>query len=68
MTTHRMKSILLFKWINDEECEIYLDGHAVITMGHGPHAWDGMKGIQDALLRVAEVSGWETRVVGEPAI
>lgn len=63
-------------WINDEECEIWLmagmgnplAGHLVMTMGHGPHGWDGMQGIKEAVTGLAQAAGWPVLEFGESAV
>lgn len=65
---------LNFRWLdendeqNDEVCIVTLNGQHVITMDHGPHGWDGMVGIQEALFNCARLAGWTVEVQGEPGI
>lgn len=59
---------LTFWWESDEVCTVTLNGRLVIQMDHGPHGWDGMTGIRDALTRAAELAGWVVTVIGEEGI
>lgn len=59
---------LTYDWINDEEAEVFVDGHLIGTMGHGPHGWDGMVGIQQMLTSLAHLLGWDIEEKGDPAI
>ncbi len=59
---------LRFVWEDDEVCHVSLDDDPVIVMDHGPHGWDGMEGIRDALLAVARLEGWVVTTVGTPGV
>lgn len=62
-------------WINDEECEIWMVSgmglppkrHLVTTMGHGPHGWDGMQGMKETAVGIAQAAGWPVLEFGESA-
>lgn len=60
-------------WINDEECKIWVVSdtglqHLVTTMGHGPHGWDGMQGMKETAIGIAQAAGWRVLEFGESAI
>lgn len=60
-------------WVDDETCDIYVaergEGEVkVFTMDHGPHGWDGMTGIRDAVCAVAQELNVTIEITGEEGI
>jgi hypothetical protein len=61
-------STVKFNWISDEDCDIYVDETFIYQMSHGPHGWDGMEGIRDAVLSMASYLGMSVEISGDEAI
>ncbi len=51
--------ILVFREIDDERCEVELDGTHIIEMNHDDHGWDGMDTIRTAFIKAASIAGWK---------
>lgn len=56
--------VLCYRWINDEECDIYFDGILLYTMTHDQMGWNGMTGLRDCLNKLAETAGFDITIVG----
>lgn len=57
-----------FNWLDDETCEIDVNKTHVYTMSHGPHGWDGMEGIRDALYSLCDILDIPVNVYGDEGI
>lgn len=60
--------ITRFNWVEDEHCDIYVEGKKVAEMDHGPHGWDGMVGIREAVTAVTKAAGGTVIITGEPGV
>lgn len=63
-----MNEVITFDWVDDETCDIYLDGVHVGKMDHGAHGWDGMIGIRDVVTNIADALGYRIQIIGEEAV
>lgn len=54
-----------FAWLNDESCDIYVDGNLIMNINHDDHGWTAMSDIEKAFTLLAKNAGWKVVTVWE---
>jgi len=60
--------MLVFDWVDDEQCNIRWGDSTIINVNHDEDGWNGMERIINSLKELADLNGIEWREKGDPNV